>query len=116
MRRRASRDVDPQAVNEYLHFHTPLFERTFFKDIRQVRAGEYLRITGTSTSATRYWSLGGVEPSDAVPERRVAELREQLATIVGDQLMADVPVGSFFSGGIDSSAIAMFATLKGQPP
>jgi asparagine synthase (glutamine-hydrolysing) len=110
------REVDPVAVNQYLHFHTPLFDRTFFKGIRQVRAGEYLDVTAAGVHHRVYWDLDGFAPRHETPERSVEQLRELLQKVTAEQLMSDVPVGAFFSGGIDSSAIAAFAARSGRPP
>jgi asparagine synthase (glutamine-hydrolysing) len=108
------READPEAVNEYLHFHTPLFERTFFRGIRQLRAGEYLQVTRYGNRIRRYWEIkeiGGDEPGTSVEE-----LRHVLGGVVREQLMSDVPLGSFFSGGIDSSAVAAYASQTGGRP
>ena len=110
------RDPDPEAVNEYLHFHTPLFDRTFFRHIKQVRAGEYIEINRFGLRRKIYWETDGFQPRDEDAEKSVAVLRDLLETVVGEQLMSDVPVGAFFSGGIDSSAVAAFAKRSGQRP
>jgi asparagine synthase (glutamine-hydrolysing) len=101
-----------QAINEYLHFHTALFDRTFFQHIRQVRAGEYLDIGHCGRRASTYWSIDQFSTRSG---NAVCELRDIMQEIVGDQLMSDVPTGSFFSGGIDSSAVASFAARGGHP-
>lgn len=110
------REPDPEAVNQYLHFHTALFERTFFRNIRVLRAGEYLRVTRYGANLRTYWSLQDFTHSDRADGELVKEMGEQLAQAVGRQLMSDVPVGSFFSGGIDSSAIAAQAAKAGENP
>jgi len=109
------RQADPEGVNQYLHFHTPLFDRTFFRHIKQLRAGEYLQISRHSARVRKYWTVGDFGGTAHEPESRVDELRDQLKTIVGEQLMSDVPVGCFFSAGIDSSAVAGFAVRNGRP-
>jgi asparagine synthase (glutamine-hydrolysing) len=110
------REPDSEAVNQYLHFHTALFERTFFRNIHVVRAAHYLRITRHGAITRRYWTLDGDgKPADR-DTGRVKELQRELTEVVGRQLMADVPVGSFFSGGIDSCAIAAHATQAGKKP
>jgi asparagine synthase (glutamine-hydrolysing) len=108
------RDPDPEAVNQYLHFHTPLFERTFFRSVRQLRAGEYLEIDGFGARARTYWQPDGFEPRGGGAEENVGALRAEIERIVGEQLMSDVPVGAFFSAGIDSSAVAAFAKKAGH--
>jgi asparagine synthase (glutamine-hydrolysing) len=110
------REIDPEAVNEYLHFHTTLFDRTFFRHIKQVRAGEYIEITRFGLRRKIYWETDGFQPRDEDADTTVETLRELLGTVVGEQLMSDVPVGAFFSGGIDSSAVAAFAKRSAHMP
>ena len=109
------RDIDYEAANQYLHFHTPLFDRTFFRAIKQVRAGEYIEVRASGVQARRYWHLDGFAPRTGSTADQVLELRQTMAQVVQDQLQSDVPVGAFFSGGIDSCAIATFAKNAGTP-
>jgi asparagine synthase (glutamine-hydrolysing) len=104
-----SRAIDPVAVNEYLHFHGPLFDRTFLRDVKQVRAGEYVEIDAHGRRHRRYWTVDGFSDGPVDPEAHVDQLKALLADVVREQLMSDVPVGAFFSGGIDSTAVAAFA-------
>ncbi|MGH7437793.1 MAG: asparagine synthase (glutamine-hydrolyzing), partial [Polyangiaceae bacterium] len=110
------RAVDPVAVNQYLHFHAPLFERTFFRDVRLVRPGEYLQVDPRGPVRRTYWTVRDFTPRGGTPQESVGELRETLAKVVRDQLMSDVPVGAFMSGGIDSTAVAAYAAAAGKPP
>jgi asparagine synthase (glutamine-hydrolysing) len=108
------READPLAVSEYLHFHTPLFERTFFKGIRQVRAGECMTFGHYHSEARTYWQIDDFEKAALGTEAHVEELASRINRVVKDQLMADVPVAAFFSGGIDSTAVAAFASRNGS--
>ncbi|MFO0653002.1 MAG: asparagine synthase (glutamine-hydrolyzing) [Polyangiales bacterium] len=110
------REVDPSAVNEYLHVHTPLFDRTFLRDVKQLRAGEFLRVSGGGSTLRRYWEVTDFTPRGGSPEENVKDLRDELQHVVSEQLMSDVPVGSFFSGGIDSTAVASMAARAGLRP
>jgi asparagine synthase (glutamine-hydrolysing) len=111
------REIDAEGVNQYLHFHTPLFERTFFRGIRQVRPGEWVSWTaGGQRRAGKYWALGDFEQFGRSAEEHERDLADVLSRTVSAQLMSDVPVGAFFSGGIDSTAIASFAARAGKPP
>ena len=110
------RELDHEAVNEYLHFHTPLFERTFFRGVRQVCQGEYLDVGRLGVHRHRYLALDGFDPREETPAEAVDDLRHLLESVVGQQLMSDVPVGCFFSGGIDSTAVAAFAMRNGVTP
>jgi asparagine synthase (glutamine-hydrolysing) len=110
------RQPDVEGINQYLHFHTPLFDRTFFKDIRQVVAGEYLDVCSSGVRVKSYWATDGFDARVESPDVGVRKLREMLEKVIGQQLMSDVPVGAFFSGGIDSSAVAAFAEKHGVRP
>ncbi len=111
------RELDPEAVNQYLHFHAPLFDRTFFRGIRQLQPGEWFEVSlGGRSRRKRYWQLDDFSDIGGSPEENVERVRSELASVVSDQLMSDVPVGAFFSAGIDSSAVAQFARRAGKPP
>jgi asparagine synthase (glutamine-hydrolysing) len=110
------REPDPEGINQYLHFHTPLLDRTFFKDIHQVVAGQYLDVRPGGIRVKSYWETDGFDARAETPDDGVRKLREMLGRVVGQQLMSDVPVGAFFSGGIDSSAVAAFAKKNGVQP
>lgn len=110
------REIDQEGANQYIHFQTPVFERTFFKGIRQLRAGEYIEVSSAGLRRQTYWRLSTFGDRGGTPEDNVAALRELLTSVIRDQLMSDVPVGSFFSGGIDSSTVAAYAKRVGQPP
>jgi asparagine synthase (glutamine-hydrolysing) len=109
------RELDPEGLNQYLHFHTTLFDRTFFKDIRQVQCGEYLEVDGNGIRRRRYAETDGFHPRHESATSSVADLKSLLGGVVAEQLMSDVSVGAFFSGGIDSSAVAAFAKRSGRP-
>jgi asparagine synthase (glutamine-hydrolysing) len=110
------RDPDPEAIDQYLHFHTALFDRTFFRGIRQLRAGEYMQINRYGARVARYWTVSDFSKLTRPDGEMIDDLRHRLTNVVGQQLMSDVPVGSFFSGGIDSSAVAAFASQSGRKP
>lgn len=76
--------------------------------VRQVPPGEWLRITHDGAcSAHRYWSPpDDAQVNDASDVELLDTLEQLLEDAIGLQLMADVPVGAFLSGGVDSSLIA----------
>ena len=84
--------------------------------MRQLRAGEVLRISRSGALLRSYWSPLDFSRQHRPENELVDDLRHHLTQIVSQQLMADVPVGAFFSGGIDSSAIAAHASRAGKPP
>jgi asparagine synthase (glutamine-hydrolysing) len=65
-----AREPDPEAVNQYLHFHAPFQERTFFRDIKQVLPAEYVEVDGRGLRRKTYWQLTGFANRNANPRSR----------------------------------------------
>jgi asparagine synthase (glutamine-hydrolysing) len=102
-------------------------ERTLFKNVSQVPPGHFLQGDADHLSVHRYWDLDypKVPPEDRVGARTptvngasesVAQYRAALAEAVRLRLRADVPVGCFLSGGIDSSAVLCLAATVAEKP
>lgn len=107
---------DTAALHEWLYYGNPLGSKTLFRGIQQLLPGHCLELNLDTWShvTTAYWSLekqahkqGGNDSDDP---RIVDNVRRLLEQAVTRQLVADVPVGVFLSGGVDSSAIAAFAS------
>lgn len=99
--------LNTAALPDYLANHAPSGEQTLFAGVKRLLPGHTLRWRDGETQIDQYWDLD-VEPlqTPAGDERGlVAEYRERLRESVRLRLMADVPLGSFLSGGIDSAAI-----------
>jgi len=105
-----SRDLDPIAVAEYLRLGYVPEPRTMFTAIRRVQAGTYLRFTGAGEEVARYWDPSAFSIASIKPNEAVHELRRLIENAVEKQVMSDVPVGVFISGGLDSSLLATLAS------
>lgn len=105
------RELDPQALDQYLTYeHVPV-PRTMFKGIEKLAPGHYLLLDREGLRTTQYWdfelrrSENGRRVSPAEWEER---FRETLREAVTMELMSDVPLGVFLSGGVDSSTVAAY--------
>jgi asparagine synthase (glutamine-hydrolysing) len=100
--------LDLDSLPDYLANHAPSGERTLFAGVRRLLPGHSLRWRDGEMRIDRYWDLR-FPASDDVDRRSeremVADYRDRLREAVRLRLMADVPLGSFLSGGIDSAAI-----------
>ena len=103
------RRVDPLAIEEYFTFGYVPDPKTIYRDVRKLEPGAYLcvRRGARIPEPTRYWDvpLEGERWPEQPAARWEEELRARLKEAVRKRLVSDVPLGSFLSGGIDSSAV-----------
>lgn len=103
-----SRHLDPIALEQIFTFWTTLPGRTAFQNIHELPPGHYLQVKNGTVEIRPYWSLPFVSPAE-YSTRPVEELTEQMKSLLTDsvriRLRADVPVGCYLSGGLDSSGI-----------
>jgi asparagine synthase (glutamine-hydrolysing) len=101
----APREVDPQALHDYLSFRYVPGPGTILKGIFKLLPGQTLTWRDDRITLAEYWDLGyGGGPVRADGEWG-EELGERLRGAVSRQLMSDVPLGVLLSGGIDSTSI-----------
>jgi len=104
-----SRDIDEESLFHYLSFLTTPAPRTLYRGIHKLQAGTWLRVRPDgSVQHRRYWDVWEhTKPLIGVPEPELIEhLMAELRTAIRLRKMADVPIGVFLSGGIDSSTNA----------
>lgn len=103
---RLSPAVDSGALQLFLHYRFVPSPQTLLRGISRVPPGHRVTCDRTGVRCERYFAPGP-EPREGIAESEyVGELRRRLTTAVERQLVSDVPVGAFLSGGVDSSAIA----------
>jgi len=103
------KDLDPIAVAEYLRLGYVPEPRTMFTSIRRVPAGTYVRFSGSTEEIVRYWDPTSFTTTPIKPDEAVRDLQQLIENAVEKQVMSDVPVGVFISGGLDSSLLATLA-------
>lgn len=110
-----TRSLDVEALLEYFTFQNYLTDRTLFAGVRLMPPGTYLTIgAGDSAPAlTRYWDWDFQEPSTLCDEREYSEELDRLfGQAVRRQLVSDVDLGCYLSGGIDSGSITAVAAQE----
>lgn len=103
------RAVDPVALDQVFTFWGTVPPRTVFAGVNELPPGHYLEAHGGEVTVRRYWNLDllpGAEAARQPEEALVEAFRELLIDAVRLRLRADVPVGAYLSGGLDSSTIA----------
>jgi asparagine synthase (glutamine-hydrolysing) len=105
------RTIDPIALSHYLTFLYCPAPRTPFRQTMKLAPGHALLVAGGRI--VKQWSFWRLPIGSAMAGKSATELQEQLEVLLAQavkrQMIADVPVGSFLSGGLDSSALATFA-------
>ncbi|MEJ0054759.1 MAG: asparagine synthase (glutamine-hydrolyzing) [Bacteroidota bacterium] len=109
----ASKLIDRQAIHEFLHLGYIPEPKTIYKSIAKFPAGSWAEVTSDLTVAMHsYWTvtgqLEGAIEEDTVKAKEI--LRQKLHQAVQKRLISDVPVGSFLSGGTDSSLVTAIAS------
>ncbi|MFA5054397.1 MAG: asparagine synthase (glutamine-hydrolyzing), partial [Parcubacteria group bacterium] len=106
---------DPVALDQIFTFWSTLSPRTFFRGIAELPPGHSMLVKGGRITLERYWEMAFPE-DDAVPLRSTQEYAEELRDLLIDatrvRLRADVPVGAYLSGGLDSSTVT--AIIRSQ--
>ena len=120
-------DINREAVALYLQRGYIESPHSIYQDIYKLRPGTYLQLhsgdaIGSVPVATEYWSLQNVaeqglaQPFAGDDNEAIAEFESLLGNAVSLQSIADVPLGAFLSGGVDSSTIVAFLQAQNERP
>ncbi len=110
------RDIDPQAVDEYLTYQYVPHPRTILQGINKLPPGHYAVFRDDRLKVDRYWQPNFNREQQRPAEEYAEELREKLTSAVELRLQSDVPLGAFLSGGIDSTIIVgLMQKLRDEP-
>ena len=110
------REIDLEALSDYFSFLYIPVPKSIYKRIRKIRPGHYAFIDHNGIREAQYWDISFAHPV-MLPEKewcaRVLEAYEESVRI---RLISDVPLGSFLSGGVDSSSVvALMSQIKKGP-
>lgn len=120
--------VDSDALSMLLHDGYIAAPYTIYKDVFKLLPGRILKISqkdllsGRVPPASTYWDVQAVAsqcfsaPFEGHLEDAIHELTQRLQRAVGDQMLADVPLGAFLSGGVDSSLIVALMQAQSKDP
>jgi asparagine synthase (glutamine-hydrolysing) len=115
--------IDPRSVTSFLRFGYVPAPFSIYRDVSKVLPGEVVSIdAGGQVTRRLFWSLlevtetGRAHPIELDDAEAADALHDLMADAVSQQMISDVPLGAFLSGGIDSSTIAALMVAAGKGP
>src|SRR5215467_1237288 len=111
-------EINYPALPDYLANHAPSGEETLFRGVKRLPPGHTLTWRDGQVEIRKYWDMSFARNGHSVVSDRdaVEQWTELFRAAVRSHLMADVPLGVFLSGGIDSSAIAAMMSGMAREP
>ena len=112
------RSLRPEAIEDYFAFGYIPDPKTIFKSVSKLAPGHTILVRrGKAIPQPRqYWDIEFSSSGPVDPEKLNEAIIERLSTSIDRQLVAEVPLGAFLSGGVDSSAVvALMAGLNKEP-
>jgi len=110
------RRIDETALLDYFSYQSVGGCQAIIRDVQQLQAGSWMRITPGNVERKKYWDLTTTRVSFDFSDLAVVQkkIRELLLQSIERRLVSDVPVGAFLSGGIDSSAVVGLMAEAGK--
>ncbi len=111
--------IDPEALRLYFVFNYIPDPRTAFGEVKKLGPGEWLRYRAGRSERGRFWRLPAptaTPPPNMDYEQAKTRLRDLFDESVRSRLIADVPLGAFLSGGIDSSSVVASMAMHSSEP
>jgi asparagine synthase (glutamine-hydrolysing) len=109
-----SAEIDPRGIDQIFTTWAPTAPTTPFKGIRELPPGCSMRVARGEATVWRYWSLDYAPVEGGTAEGYAEQLLDLLMDATRIRLRADVPVGSYLSGGLDSTVIASLVKRLGH--
>jgi asparagine synthase (glutamine-hydrolysing) len=111
-----SADIDASALPSYLNLGYVAAPATLFKGITKLPPATLLSVEGQRVTEARYWRLPQDTETQASETEWVERTRSRLDEAVRMQMVSDVPIGAFLSGGLDSSTVVGLMAAHSERP
>lgn len=110
------REVNPSALQCYLALGYVPAPHTMFNGIKKLPAGHWLRYDSRKLEVHGYWNVSAMGNWTASTEEYSHSIRRSVEQAVERRLVSDVPLGAFFSGGVDSSiVVGLMSRMMKEP-
>ncbi|HRO61362.1 MAG TPA: asparagine synthase (glutamine-hydrolyzing) [Burkholderiaceae bacterium] len=109
-------DIDRSVLVDYLHLGYVSAPQSLFKGITKLPPATLLEIDANGIEDRRYWRLPDAIDTQRSEQDWIAAIHEAIEQAVHKQMVSDVPIGAFLSGGVDSSAVVAFMARHSKQP
>jgi asparagine synthase (glutamine-hydrolysing) len=109
-------EIDSTALAAYLELGYVPAPLSMLRGIRKLPIASMLKVNARGASVHAYWQPPTAVDASVRPQEWVARVRQRLEESVRMQMVSDVPIGAFLSGGIDSSAVLAFMSRHSSGP
>jgi asparagine synthase (glutamine-hydrolysing) len=108
--------IDPDALHSYLNLGYVTAPQSIFSGISKLPPASVLSVKGGRVEERRYWRIPTAIDRSMGEHEWVERIRTRLDEAVRMQMVSDVPIGAFLSGGIDSSTVVGFMAAHSEQP
>ena len=113
---RVDREIDLEALSDYLSLLYIPAPRTIFRSVRKLPAAHYAVVSQDGLRIEPYWDLSFLPQHEAREEAMEEELLATLEEATRLRMISEVPLGAFLSGGVDSSAVVGLMSRSSDQP
>jgi asparagine synthase (glutamine-hydrolysing) len=111
-----SREVDYEALDDYMSFLCVPAPKTAFRSIRKLEPGHWLRWKDGAIETRRYWRPDFTQKIKISEEEAIEETTRLLRESTSLRMISEVPLGAFLSGGVDSSTVVALMAAESSRP
>lgn len=108
--------IDPRAIDEFLYFYFINQDRTIYREVKKVPPAGFLVADAGGVRMGSYWTLDFTRKEEASEVEWLERTQAALRRAVARRMIADVPLGAFLSGGVDSSLVVAFMSEVSSRP
>ena len=104
--KRVESEIDQVGLKRYLKYRFVYGQKTMFKNVHELMPGNFIQVHDQKVQISQYWNISYSEKLNGKSLEDLSRmLMDELNDSVHHRMISDVPIGSFLSGGVDSSAI-----------
>jgi asparagine synthase (glutamine-hydrolysing) len=108
--------LDPAALAQYFALGYVAAPNSLFEGMKKLLPGEAITVEGGRITSRRYWSVPPDVNTSLSESQWIEATRTELERAVKDQMVSDVPIGAFLSGGVDSSSVVALMSRHTDHP